>query len=143
MQGQRRRAVRVGIVDAIATSSGVEPADLAARVRWREAVGQKVPASRRLRLRSPRDGRWGIATFVRIVLAWSDVDFDAGLLRVTANGREFSPKSHAERTVPLNEELLAYLRGLRNEHPQAEWVCLNCELGRWSLGLHSRPLPES
>ncbi len=31
--------------------------------------------------------------------------------------------------------MLAYLCLLRSEHPGAEWVCLNCELRQWSLGI--------
>ena len=68
-------------------------------------------------------------------LAWGDVDLEAGLLRVTTKGDKFSPKSYSERTVPINDELLAYLRLLRSEQLGAEWVCLNCELRQWSLGI--------
>ncbi len=68
-------------------------------------------------------------------LAWKDVDFTAGLLRVTAKPPAFSPKDHEDRSVPLNEEILAFLRELRSAYPDAEWVCLNCEYGQWSLGL--------
>jgi integrase len=68
-------------------------------------------------------------------LAWKDVDLKAELLRVTAKPPKFSPKNHEERIVPLNEELLAFLQELRADSPAAEWVCMNCEFGQWSLGL--------
>jgi len=68
-------------------------------------------------------------------LAWKDVDLTAGLLRVTAKPPAFSPKDHEERSVPLNDELLSFLKELRAETPEAEWVCLNCEFRQWSLGL--------
>lgn len=68
-------------------------------------------------------------------LAWKDVDLTAGLLRVTAKPPAFSPKDHEERSIPLNEDLLSFLRELRDAYPDAEWVCINCEFGQWSLGL--------
>ena len=68
-------------------------------------------------------------------LAWKDVDLTNGMLRVTAKPPAFSPKDHEERSVPLNEELHAVLKELRDNFPDAEWVCLNCEFRQWSLGL--------
>lgn len=68
-------------------------------------------------------------------LAWNDVDLEAGLLRVTAKPPLFSPKSHSERSVPLNPELHEFLEGLREANPRADFVCLNCEFRQWSLGL--------
>jgi integrase len=68
-------------------------------------------------------------------LTWKDIDLTGAFLRVTAKPPGFSPKNHEERTVPLNQDILAYLRELRAAWPDAEWVCLNCEFGQWSLGL--------
>jgi integrase len=68
-------------------------------------------------------------------LAWKDVDLSAGLLRVTAKPPHFSPKDHEERSIPLSPELHELLKELRAGSPEAEWVCLNCEFGQWSLGL--------
>jgi len=68
-------------------------------------------------------------------LTWKDVDLNAGMLRVTAKPPAFSPKNHEERSVPLNDELLGFLKDLRAGFPDAEWVCMNCEFGQWSLGL--------
>lgn len=68
-------------------------------------------------------------------LAWRDVDLEAHLLRVSVKPPAFTPKTHGERTVPLNQELADYLDRLRQLHPTAEWVCLNAELRQWSLGL--------
>jgi integrase len=53
-------------------------------------------------------------------LAWRDVDLEAQLLRVTAKPPTFSPKSHGERTVPMNQELTDYLAHLRQLRPTAE-----------------------
>ncbi len=70
-------------------------------------------------------------------VAWdSDIDLDAGVLRITAKGKAFAPKSAEERTVPLNDRLREYLAQLRREHPAAEWVALNCEHGQWSVRIN-------
>ncbi len=68
-------------------------------------------------------------------LAWKDVDFTAGMLRVTAKPPRFSPKDHEERSIPLNAELHAFLKDLRADEPESEWVCVGCEFRQWSLGL--------
>jgi integrase len=68
-------------------------------------------------------------------LTWKDVDLNGALLRITAKPPHFSPKNHKERSVPLNDDILGYLRELRAAYPDAEWVCLNCEFRQWSLGL--------
>ncbi len=69
-------------------------------------------------------------------LAWSDVDLDAGYLRITAKGTAFSPKTNEERTIPLNDRLREHLVQLRREHPDATWVALNCEHRQWSVGIN-------
>ena len=35
----------------------------------------------------------------------------------------------------MNEELLQYLTELRGLRPEAQWVCENAELMRWSVGI--------
>jgi len=67
--------------------------------------------------------------------AWKGIDFDEEFLRVTKKPPKFSPTSHEKRVLPLNAEILSHLQEIREKHPDAEWVCLNCELRQWSLGL--------
>ena len=78
-----------------------------------------------------------------IWLEWSDVDLDEGWLHVRAK-RGWSPKTNAsERSIPLTEELLAYLKGPR---PSDRWVAPFGRGAQWNrrhLGINIRRLFKS
>lgn len=61
-------------------------------------------------------------------LAWPDIDFRAGLLRVTGDGKQgFSPKDYEIREIPLPPDLMQILR---TQPRRAPWVFPNRNGGR-------------
>ncbi len=83
----------------------------------------------------------GLRTSELLNTLWSDIDFDAGVVRVSAKrkgrfsvaGRgeypvlEFSTKSHLERAVPVPEVVLRALAGFQSESDGSAYVFLSLD----------------
>ncbi len=67
----------------------------------------------------------GLRAEETIYLQWGDVDLDHGLIHVTAKPG-WSPKSSAERTVPIPQTFVEWLKTYRNHlsfHAPRDWLC--------------------
>ncbi len=71
-------------------------------------------------------------------LRWSSVDFDAGVIRISAQ-TDFAPKAETSLgDIPIDPELSAILRGLRAKEPQSVYV-LNADAAKRKFKVPREP----